>query len=138
MAGSVTIVSNKKVSPKYREIVMKWTSDASGDVNGEGTFAFPGGTLIGFWNVPGSGVTADFDVTLPANIPLDDGSNISIADLLQGAGVDLSESTDGDFVSIDASASSPTPVPQGSYVTLTVANAGATVSGAIILFFWEE
>lgn len=138
MAGSATVVSNRKGSGKYRQIIWHWTTDASGDVNGEGSVALPGGTIIGFWSIPDSVLSDVFELTLPGRLPLENGATVAFGDMLQGAGGDVSPSSSGTFVSVDASASSPTAVATGTYVTPTIASPDALASGYLILFFWEE
>jgi hypothetical protein len=134
MAGSATIVSNKKVSQRYRCIVWAWTADASGAVSDVGQVTVPGGSIVGFWSVPGSDVTDAFDFTLAGVFPLDDGSNVAVSDLLGGVGVDLSNSTAGQCVQVD----DVTPLQNNTIIAPVIANAGVSVSGTILLFIWEE
>lgn len=133
MAGSATIISNEK-NGLWRTIVWKWTSDASGAVSGVGQLHIPGGSIHSFWSVPESGVTDDFDVTVPGKFVLKNGDVISVADFLHGTGANLSNSTDGEIKNVDV----VLPVGYNTEIYPVVANAGNATSGYFILFIWQE
>jgi hypothetical protein len=133
MAGSVDIISNDRTD-RVRTIILKWTSDASGNVSDVGGVSLPGGTLYAFSQLPGAGVTNEFDLTVPCEIILADGNTITFADALGGEGADLSNSTDGAAVML----STQFAIPYNAMLELSISNAGNAKSGYIILFVWEE
>jgi hypothetical protein len=133
MAGSAAIVSNEKCG-KWRTIIWKWTSSTGGAVSDVGKLHIPGGSVHSFWSVPGSGVTDDFDLTLPGKFTLKNGEVISVADLLHGVGTDLSNSTNGEIVNVDV----VLPVGYNTEIAPVIASAGSAVSGYLFLYIWEE
>jgi len=133
MAGSATIIKNKREG-SYREIIWKWTSNGSGAVNGVGKIHVPQGTIVGMWSDPGSGVSDNWDVTLPGTVILPNGETTSVTDMLNGNGADLSNSTNGEIVNLDVTLF----VPNNTEIGLSITNAGSEVSGYFMLFIWEE
>jgi len=131
-AGSVD--TDNKIMNRTRVIVWEWTSDASGDVSGEGTVVIPGGHISFFASIPQSGVTDNFDVTVKATRTIDNGNSYEIADVLSGQGANLSNSTDGEPIAL----STPCTVGPQTTLELVVANAGNAQSGTFVLTVWEE
>jgi hypothetical protein len=133
MAGSATIVSNK-LNGMWRTIVWRWTSDDSGDVSGVGSLAIPGGSVNTILSVPDSGVTDDFDLVITGKIFLDNGTTVSVADLLNGVGTDLSNSTDGEAINVNVTY----PLPYNVEIAPVISGAGNATSGYLFLFIWQE
>jgi len=133
MAGSATIVSNK-LNGMWRTIVWRWTSDASGDVSGVGSLAIPGGSVNTILSVPDSGVTPDFDLVITGKIFLDNGATVSVADLLNGVGTDLSNSTNGEAINVNVTY----PLPYNVEIAPVISGAGSATSGYLFLFIWQE
>ena len=133
MAGSVTIYKNNRIG-NWRMITLKWTSDGSGDVADVGSVNLPRCQINSFLSLPGASVTDEFDLTIPTEIYLPDGSTVSFADMLFGAGADLSNSTNGEVKNLP----NPVAIPSNSRIEIKIANAGATKSGHLWLIFWEE
>lgn len=131
MAGSVSI--NQEYFGRKRSIIMKCTSDASGDVNGKG-IQVQGGDIYAFSYVPESGCTDEWDITVTAKYTKPNGESIQIADALGGQGADLSNSTDGGWINLQA----PFPIIPGTLLTPVLANLGNAQVVTIILHIWEE
>jgi len=104
------------------EIVVGWTSDASGDA----TVSVPEvkGYLLQMVTVPTDGPTADYDVTLIA-------PQGSALDVLGGVGADR-HTTSTEAVAVYLTSAPTPPFLNGDY-TLTIANAGNTKSGVVTL-----
>ena len=133
MAGSATIISNKPYG-KWRTIVWYWTTDASGDVSGVGTLSIPGGSIHTIMSVPVSGVSDNFVLTLTGKILLDNGTLVSYADLLNGIGAAMSNSTNGESINNTIVA----PIPYNVEIAPVIASGGNAQSGYLFLFVWEE
>lgn len=133
MAGSITKYSNERIG-NWRIITLKWTADASGDVTDAIEIQLPTCQVNSFLSVPITGVSDDFDLTLPVTIPLPDGSSVDIADALSASGSNLSNSTDGEAVNLGT----PFPLPHGSKLKVKVDNAGNATSGYLWLMLWQE
>lgn len=133
MAGSATIISNSSYG-KWRTIVWEWTSDASGDVSGVGTLSIPGGSVNTILSVPKSGVTDNFDLVITGKMLIDTGVLVSVADLLNGVGADLSNSTNGEVKNVDV----VFPIPFNVEIAPVISNAGNAQSGYLFLYIWEE
>jgi hypothetical protein len=131
MAGSVTIIRNNRYG-KLRNIILYWTSDASGDVSGNAPIQLPACRLEGLISIPVSGVTDAFAMSLPMSLPLENGTTISLADVSGGIPA-MSNSTDGETVMFDPQPS----FPDGGIFSLTISGAGNAQSGYLILSFRE-
>ena len=133
-AGSTKITAKR--DGKIEFVTIAWTSDASGDVSSAGSYNTRGGTLYAFLYDPETGVTDLWDFTLEASwVVLTESSSrtIELVDVTGGDGTNLSNSTDGDYVSLG----SPVGLPSCT-LTPTVAGAGNAQSGTIVLLIWNE
>jgi hypothetical protein len=137
-AGSVKLTSFVSAKGVVQAIVWAWTSDGSGDVSGNDTFTVQGNVKIyGFATDPESGVSADYDIVVPASIiiPTESGTRtIEWADVLGGDGADCSNSTDGTVAALTTTFT----VVDGTTLDLDISNAGNATSGTFVLFFSEE
>jgi hypothetical protein len=133
MAGSATIISNK-TDGMWRTIVWEWTSDADGDVSGVGDLSLPSGAINTILSVPKSGVSDGFDLVITGSILLDSGARVAVADLLNGVGAGLSNSTNGQVKNVDVTF----PIPHNTKITPVISNAGNKQSGYLFLFVWQE
>lgn len=134
MAGSI-VVTTTEISHNINRYRLVWTSDASGDVNGN-TFPLPVGTILAVDFIPGTGgsaPTALYDV-----------------DMLNDLSISLFDDGAGTSVGSNLSATLATHrVPligllgvqlfrrwfRGGQVQLTVAGAGDTKSGTVDIYF---
>lgn len=132
MAGSVTISKNEYFA-RQRSVICKCTSDASGDVSGTG-FQVQGGNLYGITFFPVSGCSDLWDLTATMDKKLDDGTTLQLADVLDGQGANLSNSTNGDHVVL----SEPFPLIPNSIITPIIANLGNAQTVYIAFDIWEE
>ena len=132
MAGSISIKRNI-YDRRIRTMILLCTSDASGDVSGN-PIPVPGGTFYNFGYIPVSGASDLWDIVIPMTYPLDDGNSISLADILNGDGANLSNSTNGGWVSL----TNPCVAIENSIVTPTISNLGNAQSVYLLLHFWEE
>lgn len=114
---------------RIRRILVSWTSDASGDASG--TSLKVNGYLLKGVTVPTDGPTDDYDITLTDS----DG-----ADLLENSEADLTnrDTTDTETVSFaltDGAAPIAAYPAVCSEITVTVAAAGNTKSGLLVLYY---
>lgn len=124
----ITTNDEFKTVKKYE---IAWTSDASGDASGT-TGGLVSGHIVRVVFKPGtagSQPSAAYDVTLTDSYSVD---------VLTGLGANLSNSTTTDVcpgVEItDGTTTSIMPVAVCDILTLTVANAGNTKSGTVVLY----
>jgi hypothetical protein len=136
MAGTVTI--NQEYLGRQRNVVAKCVSDSSGDVSGT-PFAVQGGNLYAFKFLPVSGVSDNWDMTVTAKYTYPDGTSIQWADILNGEGADLSNSTKGGWVYL----SKPFPLMtsrsgEGMLLTPVISNLGNAQTVHVVFDIWEE
>lgn len=118
MAGTVT--ATERISGTVRKLVFAWTSDGSGDADGESSQVYDG-EIVGLTTIPdGTAVpTVDYDVVV---------NDAEGHDVLLGAGADRSAT-----VTEHVARASLAAVAQ-STLTLVVSNAGAAKQGTVILY----
>lgn len=126
---AVTFSKNSQnATARLKRIDIDWTSDSGGDASGTST-DHVSGFLAAVDFIPGSGgdqPSDEYDVTLSIG---DEG-----IDLLGGAGTDLSNATAARKQPLASDGSTPFPQPIVGFPTLTVANAGNTKSGRVVLY----
>jgi hypothetical protein len=132
MAGTVTIISSEYFG-RYRSVLIKCVSDASGDANGV-EITDQGGVLASIAYLPVAGCSDEWDLTITMTYTMPDGTSITWADITNGDGADLSNSTDGAPVNM----SSPFTILPGSKLTPIVANLGNAKTVYIVMNIWEE
>lgn len=129
-AGSVASNFVRDSKTGLTKYIWDWTSDASGDVSGEGSMTVTG-TVAGVWYVPDSGGTQPtnaYDVTLTTSEP-------ASFDVLVGTGANLSNtpSDSGNFtMPLDNTNNRPITLYKQT-LTPTVSNAGNAKGGKIII-----
>lgn len=128
MAGSLT--STHQEHRTVRKLSLTWTSDGSGDVNGNASPVFSGEILKVTFE-PGSGGNQPSDLY---DVVLNDEEGV---DLLQGLGANLSNGNTTSVVPLDGdgTAADSVRVANDGAVTPVVQNAGATKQGTIHIFY---
>ena len=123
----------KKFGEVEQAIAFEWQADADGNAEVDGGW-IEGGTVSAFVNIPGAGVTDDFDVSVSALMQLDrDGNRREfLDDVLSGGGANISNTSETKNLSTVGY------LPFQSKLTLHVANAGAGTNGVFILCIWKE
>lgn len=133
MAGSIT-VSASDLGSGVTEYSVAWTSDASGDVNGNG-FAMKMGTLVAAEFIPGSGGAQPTDLY---DVDLQDAEGTTMFD--DGAGTTIGANLSNAAPSHKVPLVGLTGVTiyrrwhHGGMVTPIVTNAGNAKSGTINIF----
>src|SRR5579872_527361 len=124
MAGSI-VVTTSDLGGGVTKYSIAWTSDASGNVNGN-PLALKRGHLLQVKFAPGSPTpSASYNVTLP------DADGV---DLLAGKGATLSNTTSTFAQPTPTGGNSPMFIEPQAAINLTVTAAGATTQGRVDLF----
>lgn len=123
---TVTTASVRDSSTRYARYTVAWTSDASGNVNGN-AFTVSPGRLVSIRFIPGSGGTQPTDLY---DVTLTDGT---VTDLLAGAGANLSNAS-GAIFQFD-----PPMFQDGSRTfDVVVANAGNAKTGTVVILVQNQ
>lgn len=118
---------------RIRTVRAAWTSDADGDASG--TTRKINGELLKGVTIPADGPTDNYDITL---------TDADSADLLAGcdftlANRDTTNTETAHFIVTNAAATDPGGIGArpavNSAITVTVANAGNTKSGTLVLYY---
>lgn len=131
MAGSVeTRIDHEG---PITQIAWYCTSDASGDVSGNGSYKISG-TLMQLQYIPETGCSDNWDLTITgANTITASGVDATktLADVLQGNGANLSNSTNGGVADT-------LTYLRNTTITPVIANLGNAKSVTLILYVWRE
>src|SRR5258708_2022396 len=130
-AGSITFSYPYGAFSLFNRVVLAWTSDASGNVNGLPTGNI-NGTICKVEFVPGTGGSQPTDLY---DVTLTDAAGV---DVLAGQGANLSQTTATAVVPgvsfKDGTTTSAAPCVVAEALTLNVSNAGNAKSGQVILY----